>query len=349
MSGLLPERASGRRHCVAFSVLGVALLLAAGAVGTTPAAAEELSADLSVSFPPSSNYRTQFVVGERPTALIILRNTGPSDAQHVAVRTSTPDGLAFDHADYYTGGYYPQPVSCAAGSNEFTCDLGAIAAGKRPSLLVTFLPATATGIYEISSTVSSDTADPDGSNNVATETITIYAAYAGAFAARIAGSVPTVGVVSAERSTPGDSYEFGPTFDPDYNLSVWTYEVMASVNEAHVYAHFQTGGVALIYNAIVADSVDVTCVADATSRGASTRFGSLDIYTVGYEEYTPPPNTVISVPVGPSLRGSLTLNEQTVSGGTITVSALHLRVHSKLTGNLVTDVAVGLTVCGISP
>ncbi|PPK68926.1 choice-of-anchor P family protein [Actinokineospora auranticolor] len=90
-------------------------------------------------------------------------------------------------------------------------------------------------------------------------------------------------------------------------------------------------------------AIDVDC--EATQAGITGRTALTDVRLAGVKvPLDPPPNTVVSVPTGPSPLVSLTFNEQTRSrDGALTVNGVHLRLNAAVGEG---DVVLGSATCG---
>ncbi len=114
------------------------------------------SADLSVT---KDDGVTSVRAGDGVTRrfTITAANAGPSDAQSVQVADTWPAG-------YVRGTVTNKNGSCA-GSPDFTCDLGTIAAGTSRSITVAYtVPGATTGGQTNTASVTSSTADPAPGN-----------------------------------------------------------------------------------------------------------------------------------------------------------------------------------------
>jgi uncharacterized repeat protein (TIGR01451 family) len=113
------------------------------------------------------------LAGQTAICTITVENLGPTSALAVVVRDEHVSNGSFDFGTVTT-----TKGSCTATPNpqnlagQVECDLGRVAAGQRVTIEV---PVTADEPQDINdrATVSSDTHDPDNSNNVATDSILV--------------------------------------------------------------------------------------------------------------------------------------------------------------------------------
>jgi uncharacterized repeat protein (TIGR01451 family) len=117
------------------------------------------AADISVT--KAANADPVFV-GDEITWTISVTNAGPDDATGVIATDVLPAGITYVSAT-------PSVGSCSESSGTVTCELGTLTSGTIVGIAIV---ASADAAGEISNTieVTSDVADPDGSNNSATET-----------------------------------------------------------------------------------------------------------------------------------------------------------------------------------
>jgi hypothetical protein len=351
MSGLRFGRIGGPVRRSRLMVLGVATSVAAGAlVAVMPAAASATAAaaDLSLSFVPWQ--RPDIYVGQSPSTIMSIQNKGPFDTPNLVVRMTIPAGLTFVSAYLYYDNA-KQQLPCRTASSDLVCQSDAvIAAGTSAELEANFGPASK-GSYDLAAKVSSALGDPNPSDNSATTTIRVCEAYASAFAEQTRTLASPDPALWVHASTPGESsYAYGPSFDFEPSGGLSTYSEAAYVDR---YSPRAAGGwsaaaVDLEYGVIEATSVTAQCSATTTAQIGSATFESLWIYPFGTTDPTPPPNTQKTVPIGPSQYATVTLNEQAISGATITVNAIHLRVYDDLTHTLVADVVVGQALCSVT-
>ena len=133
----------------------------AGNDASTDTDAVTASADLSIT---KSDSADPVVAGEDLTYTLVVANAGPSDATNVVVSDPLPAGTSFVSAD---GGGLE-----SAGT--VTWNLGALADGGTATLHVTVHvnEGRTAGLSNIAS-VTADQADPDGSNDSATESTSV--------------------------------------------------------------------------------------------------------------------------------------------------------------------------------
>jgi len=102
----------------------------------------------------------QTTAGDMLSFSITVSNLSTGDATTTLLSLSLPDGVTLQEAQ-------PTQGSCPSA----TCDLGAIAAGASAGVQVTVLTDSAlTGNFQVMATCSSDTVDPDLTNNSVTKT-----------------------------------------------------------------------------------------------------------------------------------------------------------------------------------
>jgi uncharacterized repeat protein (TIGR01451 family) len=123
------------------------------ATATTPA-----SADLSIVKTDSSD---PVAVGTPLTYTLTVTNDGPNNAQNVVVSDTLPASVTFQSATASQG-------ACALDGRVVLCDLGTLSSGATATVDITVVP-TAEGTVTNSASVSSDTADPDPTDNSDTE------------------------------------------------------------------------------------------------------------------------------------------------------------------------------------
>jgi uncharacterized repeat protein (TIGR01451 family) len=323
-------------------VLAAIALLVAAAALVPPAAAADPNADLSLAL---SEWPSEVLVGHSFFLDMAVTNDGPTDATHVTTRYVMPSGVSFVRSS--------SNVTCSVTSGTVTCDLGSVAAGAT-KLFGIAIRAEATGVVDNTVTVSSDLADPNPSDNTATSTVRIFHAYGSAFGEQVSGLVTFGPTPWAHASDSPGAYS--TTGLPTFTVDPYAYGVGANVDEAalindipiQVTSISTLRGFDLYYGAIYATSMTATCSATTTGRTGSVRFGSLQVYPFLYKDLAPPPNTRLNVVISPVQSATVTLNEQVLSGGAITVDAIHMRVYDSLQHAVVTDIVVGQALCSVS-
>ncbi len=117
-------------------------------------------ADLSITKTSAPN---PYVPGEQLTYTIVVTNDGPSAAEAVVVSDELPTGVEFVSAT-------PDAGTCENTEGTVTCDLGSLAAGAVVTITIV-VDVAADAPNEVSNTasVSTDTEDPDPSNNEDTD------------------------------------------------------------------------------------------------------------------------------------------------------------------------------------
>ncbi len=119
------------------------------------------SADLSIT---KSDNPDPVLPGDTLTYTVTVNNAGPSSATDVVVTDTLPAGVTFAS----TSGCAEDPAGVP------TCSLGTIAAGGSASYTITVTADAATsGVVTNTASVTSNTPDPDTSNNTDTEDTTV--------------------------------------------------------------------------------------------------------------------------------------------------------------------------------
>lgn len=157
---------------------------------------EPLTADLSLTKTDSTDPATVSVSFDY---LLEVENLGPDLAENVIVRDTLPASVTFVSASSSTG-------SCSASGNVVTCDLGAVAASATETITITVTPNTANTTIYNSATVSTDSVDPDASNNTATERTDVD------------GGSSTAADLSISKTDGSDPVVVGSNFD--YTITV---------------------------------------------------------------------------------------------------------------------------------
>ena len=128
----------------------------------------QTAADLSVT---KTDGVTEVTAGDGVTYTYTIKvsNAGPSDAQSVALADIWPTGFT-------QGAITPSQGTCSGAPN-FTCSLGTIAAGASATVTVNYTvpSSTAGGSQTNSATATSDTTDPNATNNTGSDTNTVKA------------------------------------------------------------------------------------------------------------------------------------------------------------------------------
>lgn len=96
---------------------------------------------------------------------IVVTNSGPYEAKNVTLSDTLPTGTSFNFATINQG-------TCAIGSSLLQCQLGMLSSGDSVTLTVRVTP-NLPGVITNAVSVTSDTADPDTSNNSNSEVTTI--------------------------------------------------------------------------------------------------------------------------------------------------------------------------------
>ena len=111
-------------------------------------------ADLAVTKISSPN---PFVPGQEVTYTISVANLGPSDAQNVIVTDTLPDG-------FFPTGFTPAN-SCVVDTSTMTCNFATLPAGAAEVVTITGQTDPSATVLSNTVTATSDTTDPDESNN----------------------------------------------------------------------------------------------------------------------------------------------------------------------------------------
>lgn len=138
---------------------------------TTLTTIVEESADLRVT--KVSNPDSAVAAGEQFEFKIFVDNLGPSHARNVVVT----DNLTAVSPDFTVDSITPSQGSCSAfntATNSFTCNLGLIPAEARATITVK-ITSDEGGTFADRAEATSDTPDPDSTNNVAFDSITVGA------------------------------------------------------------------------------------------------------------------------------------------------------------------------------
>jgi hypothetical protein len=127
----------------------------------TAAGAADASADLSVSI---AHAPSTVSTAEAVTFTVTVANDGPDGAAGVVV------GIGFPYQ--LTPRPIPEPCRRASNYESLVCDLGEVASGEERSVELTAI-ASGSGLFSLPVAVAADTADPDPSNQTATDTLVV--------------------------------------------------------------------------------------------------------------------------------------------------------------------------------
>ncbi|MEE4384234.1 MAG: outer membrane beta-barrel protein, partial [Pseudomonadales bacterium] len=120
-------------------------------------------ADLSVTVTASS---ASPPIDTAVTYTVTISSAGPSDSEDVVLTVDLPPGTELSSVTSATG-------SCSVGTSSIICTFEALAAGESEIVeLVLVMPGT-TGILRLDATVSSDTSDPTGTNDTASQEVNV--------------------------------------------------------------------------------------------------------------------------------------------------------------------------------
>lgn len=127
-------------------------------------------ADLQVTKVSDPDNETS--AGETFTFTIFTDNLGPSDARAVHLE----DQLLSSSSNFTMGDPQPSQGTCTSPTPEgsFSCDFGVLPAGDRATVTVE-VTSQEGGVFEDEAVVSSDTPDPDTTNNRAVDSIAVEA------------------------------------------------------------------------------------------------------------------------------------------------------------------------------
>jgi uncharacterized repeat protein (TIGR01451 family) len=117
-------------------------------------------ADLSIA---KSDAPDPVIVGETLTYTLTVANNGPDDATEVTVTDTLPAGVAFVSAT----------AGCVNSAGTVTCTVGALTNGATATMTITVTAPTTPGTISNTASVTGSPADPDGANNLATETTVV--------------------------------------------------------------------------------------------------------------------------------------------------------------------------------
>jgi uncharacterized repeat protein (TIGR01451 family) len=120
---------------------------------------EQTSAEANLSIIKSDS-PDPVTVGDTLTYTLTITNNGPDSATNVVVTDTLPNSVTFVSA-------MASPGSCSESGGIVTCNLGNLAVGQA-IVTITVIPNSVGTIFD-TATVTSDTDDPDPSNNTDTE------------------------------------------------------------------------------------------------------------------------------------------------------------------------------------
>ncbi|WP_191621224.1 DUF11 domain-containing protein [Marinihelvus fidelis] len=134
-------------------------------IGQSTASADCDLADLAITMTDMPDPVTE---GESLTYTLTVSNNGPDEAGAVLVSDLLPAGVDFVSAT-------PDQGSCQHNAGVVDCDLGSLAGAASTGITIVVTPQSA-GMITNGATVTTSAADPDTSNNSASETTTVNAA-----------------------------------------------------------------------------------------------------------------------------------------------------------------------------
>jgi len=134
-----------------------------GPVVATAPLTVETSADLVMT--EKTDSVDPAIAGQPLTYTLAIRNDGPSDAVNARIIDTLPAGVTFDPANSTPG---------CTGAAIITCAVGTLAPGENASVQIAVTVDSGTsGVVSNTATTTSDTSDPDTTNNDAAEETTI--------------------------------------------------------------------------------------------------------------------------------------------------------------------------------
>jgi uncharacterized repeat protein (TIGR01451 family) len=107
--------------------------------------------------------------GDDVTYTVTASNNGPETAQNVVLTDNLPGGVVFVSA-------IPDQGSCGEAGGVVTCNLGDVVNGGNAGVEIV-VTTTAAGVITNNASVTSDTADPNGANNSASEDTLVKPVY----------------------------------------------------------------------------------------------------------------------------------------------------------------------------
>lgn len=289
-------------------------------------------------------------VGGTLTYSLAVHNAGPSDASGVKVTDSLASNLTYVSATASQG-------TCSFASPTVTCTLGTVAANGDATVTITTKPRAANAATSNSASVTSTVADRVPGNNTATVTSRVYSASGWAYGVQAkVSALAHVGPTPYEQQdVPGSNAAQAPTVSLGATVVAKTLNESTTVtNDATVSSVSTVESLDALSSFVKAYAIKASCTATSpTSVSGLTEISSLkfDPGASTLLNLKPAPNTYLhSVNLGSNQILKITLNEQVVNGGTITVNALHIQVFQSglLSSTLKTDIIVGQAHCSVT-